>query len=140
MGELQHIDCERFSVSSRSSASILHDMMVHDIALVYAMHDEAWEIVGVDKHEAYVRVVLRSGECWAVLTAGTDGIDPVRTMRVTGSLGSSEWDQLQPDGAEASESPVRRSLARVSAAIRQHDHDMTFERKVTTLLEKIDAA
>lgn len=140
VGELQHIDCERFSVSSRSSASILHDMMVHDIALVYAMHDEAWEIVGVDKHEAYVRVVLRSGECWAVLTAGTDGIDPVRKMRVTGSLGSSEWDQLQADGAEASDSPVRRSIARVSAAIRQHDHDMSFERKVTTLLEKIDAA
>lgn len=140
MGELQHVECERFSVSSRSSAPILHDMMVHDIALVCAMRNDPWEIIGVDKDDAYVRVVLRSGECWAVLTAGTDAIEPVRIMRISGALGSAEWNQLEADGREVSETPVGRSLSRMASAIRRHDHNMSFERKVTTMLEGIGAA
>lgn len=140
MGELQHVECERFSVSSRSPAPILHDMMVHDIALLYALRDDEWEIVGVDKDDDYLRVVLRSGACWAVLTAGTDAAEASRMMRVTGALGSAEWNQLEADGREVSETPVRRSLARMADAIRRHDNEMSFERKVTTMLEMIDQA
>jgi predicted dehydrogenase len=136
-GNILEVTTERFSVGTRSTAPILYDMMVHDVALLHALIDAPWRVRSVDRGDDHLFVWLDADWAVATLTARTDAEEQRRFMRVVCSGGDTSWDQLADETAER---PVWRSLSDLARRIDAGDHDMTLEHRVIATLEDIEHA
>jgi predicted dehydrogenase len=136
-GNILEVTTERFAVGTRSTAPILHDMMVHDVALLHALRDAPWRVRSVDRGDHHLHVWLDTDWAVATLTARTDAEEQRRTMRLVCSGGDMSWDQLAD---EAAPTPVERSLSDMARRINAGDHDMTIEHRVIATLEDIEQA
>ena len=136
-GRVLEVHTERDAVGSRTTAPILYDMLVHDVALLHALGDEPWRVRSVDRGEHHLFVWMDTDYAVATLAARTDSHEQRRTLRITCTGGEDEWDQLA-DTIVAT--PVQRSLSDMSHRIATGAHDMTLEYRVTATLEDIEAA
>jgi predicted dehydrogenase len=136
-GNILEVTAERFAVGSRSTAPILYDMMVHDIALLHALGDHPWRVRSVDRGHHHLHAWLDTDWAVATLTARTDADEQHRYLRLVCSGGDMGWDQLADEPAPA---PVQRSLSDLARRINAGDHDMTLEYRVIATLEDIEAA
>ena len=136
-GAVLEVTAERYAVGSRTTAPILYDMMVHDIALLHALGDDPWRVRSVDRGEHHLFAWLDTDYAAATLSARTDAEEHRRTLRVTHSHGEVEWDQLVDTVAAT---PVQRSLADIYTRIQRGQHDMSLEYRVTATLEEIALA
>lgn len=137
LGNILEVTTERFSVGTRSTAPILYDMMVHDVALLHALRDAPWRVRSVDRGDQHLSVWLDTDGAVATLTARTDAEEQRRFMRVVCSDGDTSWDQLADETAAP---PVWRSLSSMARRIETGDHDMTLEHRVIATLEDIEQA
>ena len=136
-GRVLEVTTERNAVGSRTSAPILYDMLVHDVALLHALTDEPWRVRSVDRGDSHLFAWLDTDHALATLSARTDADEQRRMMRIVYSGGDMSWDQLVDTAAAT---PVRRSLTDMARRIRESDHDMTLEYRVTATLEDIEQA
>lgn len=136
-GNIVSVEAERFSVGTRSTASILSDVMVHDIALLHALSPQGWRVASVDAGDHHLFVHLETDDAAAILKARTDATEPRRWLRVTGTCDSGEWNQLV---TTSDQTPLQLSLKDMSRRITSGDHDMNLEHRVTATLQEISAA
>jgi predicted dehydrogenase len=129
------VECCRFATGSRTTAPILYDMMVHDLALVASLDDSLeWRVAEKEFSAEYGRVVLEAGARVAILEARRDAIAAKRELVIDDVI---VWDQLEDDDAR---SPVQARLDRVAAALLDGWSDNRLEvMRVTRLLEECAA-
>ena len=136
-GKVLEVATERNAVGSRTTAPILYDMLVHDVALLHSISNDSWRVRSVDRGEHHLFAWLDTNYSVATLAARTDAPAPARTMRVVCTGGDGEWDQLTDTSTPT---PVQASLTDMARRIANDDHDMALEYLVAATLEDIEAA
>ena len=136
-GKVLEVITERNAVGSRTTAPILYDMLVHDVALLHSISNDSWRVRSVDRGEHHLFAWLDTDYAVATLAARTDADAPTRTMRVVCTGGEGEWDQLADT---LTPTPVQASLTDMARRITNRDHDMSLEYLVTATMEDIAAA
>lgn len=128
------VECVRNSVGSRSSGTIVEDMLVHDLAMICGF-DREWFIASYNVSHSHVRVTLTDGRATAILSADRHAREPQRVMRLTSGDTVIEWDQMGPSmGME----PVAQRLTQVAWNIRNHGSDnRRLAAQVSALMEEL---
>jgi hypothetical protein len=135
-GGIEQVECIRRATSSRTTAPILHDMIVHDAAILLSLDEDIpWRVTFAVNLDAIGEVGLKAGKRAATLTADRAADRAERILRVYCRDETLEWDQLDPDDPDA-QTLVTRRLSLFADAIRGDDTgNLIMQSRVAELLE-----
>ena len=107
-GWLERVDTWRFATGTRTTESIIDDMLVHDIAMCCALTVGEWRVASCHEFSDKALVVLTCGSTEAHLRANRAAVKQKRMIEVAyGDWNSYSWDQLE----DADNDAVKRRLS-----------------------------
>jgi predicted dehydrogenase len=134
LGGLYDAHLMRECIGSRSSAPILLDMMVHDLAII-CMFTEEWQVASVALNDDDGFVYLESGVVRALLSAKRNTSADTRLASFECEYGYAYWDQIRDKTAK---NLVYDRLTNLAETIRGDDSpDYQLMRRVSALLEDV---
>jgi predicted dehydrogenase len=134
LGGLYEMRLVRECIGSRSSAPILLDMMVHDLAIVCMFADD-WKVIGATLSDDDAVVHLESGMMRALLFARRNASADTRLASFDCEYGYAYWDQIRDVTAK---NLVYDRLTSLAETIRGDDSpDYQMMRRVSALLEDV---
>lgn len=126
---------ERTAVSSRSDAPVVQDLLVHDLAMMFALDmRREWRLVASRVSHDTAILAFESDDAEAHLSASSNGDEARRVFTVTTPDESARWDQL---ASSSGAGPFWDQLNRVSRLLPGGFREPRLMMRVTETLEEL---